>query len=198
MLHELLTEALGQPWTKRQLRVLEQINGAETVVEVRGTEAAVGRGRQRQWLSMMHASGQRTACPCAPPSQISYQTLPNFTKQAVQRVDKLRAASTSTEGIEVPEHMGTTPTSAARAASAPPGAVLRGADGASDETVSTPKQLTPRTAAAEVLRINPLPQPPTRRLDQASWGNWQSTQVQELVSIPSSAVRIEPGVFSGS
>jgi hypothetical protein len=44
-LHDLLTEALGRPWTARQAAVLAEINGAETVIDAvrRVDAAAAGR-----------------------------------------------------------------------------------------------------------------------------------------------------------
>ena len=150
VLQELLTETLSQPWSPRQLRVLEQINDAETVIE------------------------------------------------AVQRVQNLQA-STTTEGAEYREQLAESPTAAAAAvvgeAAAAAAAAAAHDSARPDRPQPQQQQLTPRTAAAsQVLRLNPLPPPPTSRADQVAWGEWQATD--QLQALPSSIVRIETDIGS--
>eukprot|EP00887_Chlorella_sp_A99_P005325 scaffold1.g5325.t1 len=167
-LQELLTEALSKPWTPRQLKVLEQINGAETVIE------------------------------------------------AVQRVDNLRAATSDASELEPSARLVScsfTSSLSSFPAALPvtEGGAAAGADEAAEAAEPAEpaggdaggRTLTPRTAAAaEVLRVNPLPPPLAGRLDGVAWAQWAAAKgppsvpalqesVRALQSMPSSKARIE-------
>ena len=201
VLQELLTEALSQPWSPRQLRVLEQINGAETVIEAVQRVQSLQAATPTEEAECGEAQGGLSSATGSRSARCRSMTL-NLTAEAPGAVGKATAAVTVAVAPahgDAPggqQHQPLTPRAAAvskvlRFKPLPsPGSsadLLSWGEGDAAPAGQQQQPPTPRAAAAsKVLRLKPLPSP-SSRADLLAWGE----ATQQLQSLPSCKLRIE-------
>lgn len=197
---DLLTHALGKPWTNRQLQVLSEMNGAETVVdcvsrvnelsrqrtpapdkltsEPSGNTAAAAPGAGPGEGSLLGEDGLGTAAPsstCSMQREVTGRTLSQFSTAPTL------GALTSFTLIN-PSYSQASPTGASvllieslansRADIEAAPAPAPAAPSHTAAAAAASPAVSAAASAAPSPRLNPLPPPPGSRAERVAWEDW--------------------------